>query len=51
MDAREKMEALVEEGICKNNDEAVHMLYDMGEIDSSDHEELLSDKEAERIYG
>ena len=50
MNPRQMQEALAEQlGITM--DEAAHMLVDMGEIDSSDHEELLSEKEAERIYG
>jgi len=48
---REKQEALVAEGICGTMDEAAHMLVDMGEIDSSEHADLLSDEERERIYG
>jgi len=32
-------------------DEAAHMLVDMGEITSDEHEELLSPEEATRIYG
>jgi hypothetical protein len=50
-EAREAQTALVKEGICRTMDEAAHMLADMGEIDSVLHEELLSDKEAERVYG
>lgn len=50
-EARETQEILVAEGMCKTLDEAAHMLVDMGEIDSTQHAELLSDKEAERIYG
>jgi len=42
---------LVIEGLAEDQDAAAHMLVDMGEIDSSQHAELLSDKERERIYG
>jgi hypothetical protein len=34
-----------------SQDEAAHMLVDMGEIDSTEHAELLTDAERERIYG
>ena len=51
MTAKEKQEALVKEGVAGSMDEAAHMLVDMGEIDSTDHEELLSEKERERVYG
>jgi hypothetical protein len=46
----EKQQALVEE-MGLTPDEAAHMLVDSGEIDSTEHEELLSPEEAERIYG
>jgi len=42
---------LIIEGLATDQDDAAHMLVDMGEIDSSQHAELLSDKERERIYG
>lgn len=32
-------------------DEAAHMLVDMGEIDSDDHADLLTDAERMRVYG
>jgi hypothetical protein len=48
---KQKQEQLVEHGMADDLDQAAHILYDMGEIDSSEHEELLSEKEAERIYG
>jgi hypothetical protein len=51
MTPKEKQEALVNEGMCGDMDEAAHMLVDAGEIDSSDHAELLSEAERERIYG
>jgi hypothetical protein len=51
MTAQEKQRALVDEGMCATMDEAAHMLADMGEIDSSEHYDLLSEREAERIYG
>lgn len=50
MTPKEKQDALVKE-MGLTSDEAAHMLVDMGEISSSEHEELLSDEEAERIYG
>jgi len=34
-----------------STDEAAHMLVDLGEINSEEHEELLSESEATRIYG
>jgi hypothetical protein len=51
MTPEEKQKALVEEGLCATMDEAAHFLVDAGEIDSTEHEELLSEKEAERVYG
>lgn len=51
MTPAEKQKALVDWGVCGTMDEAAHFLADMGEIDSSDHEELLSEEEAERVYG
>jgi len=50
-EARELQKGLVDEGMASNPDEAAHMLVDMGEIDSDQHAELLSDAECERIYG
>lgn len=50
MDAKEMHKALMEE-MGLSQDEAAHMLIDMGEIDSDEHAELLSDAECERIYG
>jgi hypothetical protein len=50
-EAKELQEILVAEGMCSDPDEAAHFLVDMGEIDSTQHEELLSDKERERVYG
>jgi hypothetical protein len=32
-------------------DDAAHQLLDMGEIDETEHAELLSDAERKRIYG
>ena len=49
--AKELQEILVAEGMCSDEDEAAHFLVDCGEIDSTQHEELLSDKERERVYG
>ena len=48
---KEMQKALVDSGVCGTNDEAAHMLVDMGEIDSTDHADLLSDEERRRIYG
>jgi len=50
MTPEQKRDALVAE-MGLTPDEAAHMLVDMGEIDSADHADLLSDEEAERIYG
>jgi hypothetical protein len=50
-EAKETQEILVAEGMCTTKDEAAHMLVDMGEIDSTQHAELLSDEERERVYG
>lgn len=45
-----KQQALVDE-LGLTPDEAAHALLDMGEISESDHADLLSDEERERIYG
>ena len=50
MTAKEMRDSLVEE-LGLSSDEAAHMLVDMGEIDSVDHYDLLSDKEVARVYG
>lgn len=50
-EAQEHMQAMVSFGFAKDLDEACHMLVDMGEINSTQHAELLSPKESERIYG
>ena len=50
MTPEEKHKALMDE-MGLTQDEAAHMLVDMGEIDSSDHADLLTDKERRRIYG
>lgn len=47
---QEKHKALIEEA-GMDPDEAAHMLVDAGEINSTEHAELLSDAERERIYG
>jgi hypothetical protein len=47
---QEKHKALIE-GMGLEPDEAAHMLVDAGEINSTEHAELLSDKERRRIYG
>ena len=51
MTARDKQRALVEHGVCADMDEAAHFLVDSGDIDSTEHEELLSTEEAARVYG
>jgi hypothetical protein len=51
MTARDKQKALVDEGVCKDMDEAAHMLVDMGEINSTEHYELLSPAERKKAYG
>ncbi len=50
MTPKEMQDALVEE-MGMTSDQAAHFLYDCGEIDSTDHAELLSDAECERVYG
>jgi acyl carrier protein len=50
-EAREAQKALVDFGMCETMDEAAHFLVDAGEIDSTQHAELLSEIESERIYG
>ena len=49
-DARKAMKELVSFGMCETMDEAAHFLVDCGEIDSTQHAELLSKTESERIY-
>lgn len=44
-----KRDALVKE-MGVSSDEAAHMLADMGEIDSTDHADLLSEGEYHRIW-
>jgi hypothetical protein len=34
-----------------SQDEAAHFLVDAGEIDSSDHADLLTEEERKRVYG
>jgi hypothetical protein len=50
MTPQEMQKALMDE-LNLTQDEAAHMLVDMGEIDSSDHADLLTDAERERVYG
>jgi hypothetical protein len=50
-EAREAIRGMVSEGMAKDNDEAAHMLVDMGEIDSMVHWEVLSEPERKRVYG
>jgi hypothetical protein len=50
MTPEDKHKALIDE-MGLEPDEAAHMLVDMGEIDSDDHADLLSDEERERVYG
>ena len=47
---RDAMKALTDEG-GMSQDEAAHMLADMGEIDSTLHAELLTPTERKRVYG
>ena len=51
MTPKEKAQALVDEGVCGDWDEAVHFLVDSGEITSTEHEALLTPKEWNRVYG
>jgi hypothetical protein len=46
----EKLGALMEE-MGLEQDEAAHFLVDAGEINSTEHAELLTDAERIRIYG
>ena len=48
--AKEKLKALMDE-MGLSQDEAAHMLVDAGEIDSTEHAELLTAEESRRIYG
>jgi len=48
--AREMQKELVESGLAATPNEAAHMLVDCGEIDSTEHAELLSPAERDRIY-
>jgi hypothetical protein len=50
-EAKQAVIALMQFGMCDDADEAAHFLVDAGEIDSSQHAELLSPSEATRIYG
>jgi hypothetical protein len=50
-EARETQKTMVAMGMATGMDDAAHQLVDMGEIDSTQHAELLSKAEAERIYG
>jgi acyl carrier protein len=50
-EAKEIQEILVSEGMCSDMDDAAHFLVDSGEIDSTTHAELLSEKERKRVYG
>jgi hypothetical protein len=49
-EARAAQKALVDEGMCETMDEAAHFLVDCGEINSTQHAELLSKAESARIY-
>lgn len=49
-EVKKMMKSLMEEGGL-TQDEAAHMLVDMGEIDSTTHAELLTDAERKRVYG
>lgn len=50
-EAKVVQKEMVDFGMAANMDEAAHMLVDAGEIDSTQHAELLSDAERERVYG
>lgn len=50
MTPQEKVDALVEQGICRGQNHAAHFLYDMGEIDIVEHARLLTDNERRRVY-
>ena len=50
-EAKETIDAMISMGMAGSRDEAVHMLVDAGEINSTQHAELLSAKERKRIYG
>jgi hypothetical protein len=50
-EAKEQQKRLVDVGLADTMDEAAHMLVDAGEINSTQHAELLSDAERERVYG
>lgn len=50
-EAKETQEILVAEGMAEDMDDAAHILVDLGEINSTQHAELLSKEERERIYG
>jgi hypothetical protein len=50
-EARALMAGLVDEGMAIDLDDACHQLVDMGEIDTDQHEKLLSPAERKRCYG
>lgn len=47
---KEMQKALMDE-MGLTQDEAAHMLVDMGEINSTEHADLLTEEEKERVYG
>jgi hypothetical protein len=47
---QEKLGAIMEE-MGYDQDEAAHFLVDAGEIDSTEHADLLTPEERERVYG
>lgn len=51
MSPQDKVEALLNGGVCATQDEAAHFLVDCGEINSTEHEELLTEDERNRVYG
>lgn len=51
MEPKKIVQELLREGLASSWDEAVHILYDAGEIDSYTHADLLSPAEYQRIYG
>jgi len=47
----EEMQAALVKEMKMIPDEAAHFLVDAGEINSTQHAELLSDAERQRVYG
>jgi hypothetical protein len=51
METPKQMQKALMEEMGLTQDEAAHMLVDAGEINSTDHADLLTDAERTRIYG